>query len=85
MFNNTGNNNDILSDLLDIVSILIGYQNLIENREQSAYNDVQKANQIQEQHILDDLHAQFNEQNKMLNYQNDLLKQILNLLKGEKE
>lgn len=82
--NNNNNGNDNLGNLLDVISIMLGYENLIENRQQSAYNDVQKANQIQEKHILDDLHTQFDEQNKMLSYQNKLLEEILNILKGEK-
>ena len=34
-------------DLLNIVSILIGLQNLQENREQSEHNDIQSANDNQ--------------------------------------
>lgn len=81
--NDNNNGNDMLGNLLDLISIVIGYQNLIENREQSEANDVQKANQEQEKHILNDLHAKFDEQNKILAYQNALLKEILDLLKGE--
>lgn len=77
------NENNNLGNLLNLIGILLGYENLIENRQQSAYNDVQKSNQIQEKHILDDLHAQFEEQNKILKYQNNLLEEILEILKGE--
>lgn len=77
-----GGNNDV-GNLLDLISILIGYENLMENRQQSADNDVNMANQKQAKQILDDLHAQFNIQNAMLEYQNKLLEEILNLLKGE--
>lgn len=77
-----GGNNDV-GNLLDLISILIGYENLMENRQQSADNDVNMANQKQAKQILDDLHAQFNIQNAMLEYQNQLLEEILNLLKGE--
>lgn len=68
-----GNNNRV-GDLLNIWSIWLGYENLIENREQSAQNDIAKHNQIQAKVILDDLHAKFDEQNK-------LLAEILKLLK----
>lgn len=81
--NSNGGNNDV-GNLLDLISILIGYENLMENRQQSADNDVNIANQKQAKQILDDLHAQFNIQNAMLEYQNELLEEILNLLKGEK-
>lgn len=80
MFNDNGEELDILN----IISIILGYSNLIENRQQSAHNDVQKYNQEQEKHILDDLHKHFEKQNELLYYQNRLLHQILNILKGEK-
>lgn len=79
MFN--GNNE---GNLLNIVSIVLGYENLIENRIQSEQNNVEKNNQKQARQILDDLHEQFERQNKLLYYQNDLLQEILNILKGEK-
>lgn len=66
------NNNN--GDLLNIVSILIGLQNLQENREQTAHNDVQIANDNQAKFLLDELKKQFDEQNKMLN-------EILQILK----
>ena len=75
--------NDNFGILLDIISILLGYENLMENRQQSAENNINKSNQEQAKQILDDLHEQFNEQNAMLEYQNYLLKQILKILKGE--
>lgn len=65
------NNN---GDLLNIVSILIGLQNLQENREQTAHNDVQIANDNQAKFLLNELKKQFDEQNKML-------KEILQILK----
>lgn len=65
------NNN---GDLLNIVSILIGLQNLQENREQTAHNDVQIENDNQAKFLLDELKKQFDEQNKMLN-------EILQILK----
>ncbi len=58
-------NNNI--DFLQWFSIYLGYQNLIENREQSAHNDVEKANQKQAEFLLNKLSEQFEEQNKILN------------------
>lgn len=80
---NNNNNSDMAGNLLDLISILVGLENLMENRQQSAENDVNSANQRQAKEILDDLHEQFDKQNAMLKYQNHLLEQIIILLKGE--
>lgn len=75
---NDNNNENNADNLLNVISIMIGYQNLMENREQSAHNDIEKHNQKQANTILNDLHAKFEEQNH-------LLQEILNILKGEKK
>lgn len=80
---NNNNNSDMAGNLLDLISVLVGLENLMENRQQSAENDVNSANQRQAKEILDDLHEQFNKQNIMLEYQNHLLEEIILLLKGE--
>lgn len=57
-------------DALDIVSILslaLGYKNLLENREQSAHNDVSAANDKQANFLLEELTKKFEEQNILLN------------------
>ena len=77
------NNNDTLGIILDILSIMLGYENLIENRQQSANNNVAKHNSEQTKKLLDDLHTQFNNQNEILKYQNTLLEEILKILKGD--
>lgn len=56
-------------DALDVVSVLsfyLGYKNLMENREQSAHNDVSAANDKQAQFLLEELGRKFEEQNQML-------------------
>lgn len=53
-------------DLLSVLSVLLGYQNLIENRQQSAHNDVSAANDKQAQMLLEELNKRFDEQNVML-------------------
>lgn len=53
-------------DLLQVFSLVIGYMNLIENREQSADNDVNKANDKQANYLLTNLQQSFDNQNKML-------------------
>lgn len=80
---NNNNNSDMPGNLLDLISVLVGLENLMENRQQSAENDVNSANQRQAKEILDDLHKQFDKQNAMLEYQNHLLEEIILLLKGE--
>lgn len=53
-------------DLLSILSFLLGYENLLENREQSRQNDVQSANDKQAKYLLEELSRKFEEQNKIL-------------------
>lgn len=53
-------------DVLGLFSILLGCENLIENRNQSAQNDVQSANDKQAQYLLSELGRKFDEQNEML-------------------
>ena len=77
------NGNDGELDILSVIGILLGYSNLIENRQQSAHNDIEKHNQEQEKHILDDLHWHFERQNELLYYQNTLLQEILDILKNK--
>lgn len=54
-------------DILSIISVLLGYENLIENRQQSAQNNVQAANDKQASELLTAINQQFAEQNKILN------------------
>lgn len=53
-------------DLISVLSFAIAIENLQENREQSAHNDVQAANERQEQHLLKEIKTLFDEQNEML-------------------
>ena len=52
--------------LLSAFSLVLGYQNLLENRYQSAQNDVQAANDKQAQYLLQEPKTMFEEQNAML-------------------
>lgn len=61
------NNNGNGLDLLNILSLIIGLQNLQENREQSAHNDVQTANNNQAKFLLEEINKRFEEQNVILN------------------
>lgn len=60
-------NNDSFMDAVNILSLMIGLQNLQENREQSAQNDVHAENDAQAKYLLSELTKQFEEQNKLLN------------------
>jgi hypothetical protein len=75
------NDNSFL-DMLNAISVIIGMQNLKENREQSAHNDVQIANAEQARYLLAEIALQFKEQNKILTEQTNMLQEILNILKG---
>lgn len=80
---NMQNNNEI--DVLAVVSVLLGLQNLQENREQSAHNDVQMANDKQAKYLLEEITRKFDEQNGMLKEQNVMLDKILKLLGDRSE
>lgn len=69
-------------DMLNAVSVIIDVQNLKENREQSAHNDIQIANAEQAKYLLFEIAKQFEEQNKILSEQTVMLSEILNILKG---
>lgn len=71
------NNNLKSLDILSIASFLLGYENLIENREQSRQNNVQSANDKQAKYLLEEIQRQFDEQNKKIN-------RILEILEKEK-
>ena len=63
-------------DLLQIVSLMLGYVNLMENRQQSAQNDVNAANDKQAKHLLDEI-------GKRLYRQDAMLQQILEVINRE--
>ena len=58
--------NQKLDRMLAAFSFLLGYENHIENREQSRQNNVQSANDKQAKYLLEELNAKFEEQNKVL-------------------
>lgn len=49
-----------------LISLYLGYENLLENRAQTAANDVNKANNEQADLMLNDIHQQFATQNQMI-------------------
>ena len=77
------NDNNELINLINILSFVIGYSNLQENRQQSANNDVQAANKAQAKYLLNEINRRFDEQNKILEELNVILARLLELLGGK--
>ena len=72
------NNPNNFFDILNLASLIVGIQNLNENREQSAHNDIQSANQEQAQFLLEEINRRFEQQNQML-------RQILDILQNHQQ
>ena len=75
-------NNDLIN-LINVLSFVIGYSNLQENRQQSANNDVQAANKAQAKYLLNEINRRFDEQNKILEELNVMLARLLEVLEGK--
>lgn len=71
-------NNESFMNLVNALSLIIGMQNLQENREQSAHNDIHSENELQARYLLTEIVALFEEQNTML-------REILKLLKEKSD
>ena len=69
-------NKDKILEAINLLSFVIGIENLQENREQSKHNDVQMANDKQAKFLLEEISKKFEEQNI-------ILKEILNKLNKE--
>lgn len=65
-------------DIISVLSFMLGYQNLQENRQQSTHNDVSAANDKQAKFLLQELSAKFEEQN-------DMLRKIMEVLQNGKD
>ena len=75
------NRNEEFFDMLNILSLVLGYENLQENRQQSKHNDVQAANSAQAEYLLNEINKRFDEQNKILEEQNIILNKLLERLR----
>lgn len=69
-------NKDKILEAINLLSFVIGIENLQENREQSKHNDVQMANDKQAKFLLEEISKKFEEQNT-------ILREILNKLNKE--
>ena len=58
--------NNELINLINILSFVVGLENMRENRLQSAQNDVQSANDKQAEYLLNEINRRFDEQNRTL-------------------
>lgn len=73
-----GNNGQLDAiDIISVLSFLLGVENLQENRQQSAQNDVTAANDKQAKRILDEV-------GKRLDRQDEILNKILEVITSEK-
>ena len=79
------NNNQNYSDLLNALSLILAVENLNENKQQSQYNDVHKANDEQAELLLKEINERFEMQNDMLRKHTALLTEILEILRKESE
>lgn len=75
--------NNELINLINILSFVVGLQNMQENRLQSAQNDVQAANSAQAEYLLNEINRRFDEHNKILEEQNVMLARLLELLEAK--
>ena len=72
--------NNKLINLINILSFVVGLQNMRENELQLAHNDVQADNSAQAEYLLNEINRRFDEQNKILEEQNIMLARLLELL-----
>lgn len=54
------------SNFINLLALAIGIENLSENRQQTAYNDVNASNQKQAEFLLEKIGEKFQEQNEIL-------------------
>lgn len=67
MFNNQNQQyQDNFFNAINVISLLVGLENLFENRTQSEQNDVFKANEQEASYLLDELGKRLDEQDAML-------------------
>lgn len=69
--------NQNFMNAVDLAALLIGIVNLQENRQQTAYNDVNAANELEARYILEQV-------NKRLDAQDAMLSKILEILEMDK-
>lgn len=83
MIKTNNQNQSNYDDIIGIVSLLIGLQNLQENREQSRQNDVQSANDKQAEYLLNEINRRFEEQNETLKQHTKILQALITKINFE--
>ena len=51
---------------INLLAFALGYENLQENRTQSAYNNIHASNQRQAEYLLQEINARFDRQDKKI-------------------
>ena len=74
------NKNNELINLINILSFIVGLQNMRENELQSSNNDVQASNDKQAHYLLQEINRRFDEQNKIIEEQKRMLERLIELL-----
>ena len=69
-------------DVISILSLALGYESLLENRQQSAQNDIGAANDAQAKFMLEEINRRFEDQNKVLAESQQRLQALEDKLKG---
>ena len=67
-------------DFLNLASLMVGLQNLRENEQQSAHNDVQRENSKQAEYLLNEISQMYAELNRRLVEQDKTLTKIYKIL-----
>lgn len=65
-----------LLDVLTALSFVLGYENLMENRQQSRQNDVSAANDKQAKFLLERINRRFDEQDRVIKEIADAVKRL---------
>ena len=73
MYQNNLNNYERALDAMAVLSLILGVENLQENIDQTAYNDIHAANDKQ----LQEIQKMIDKQNQRLEKQDKLLEEIL--------
>ena len=71
-------------DILNLASLMVGLQNLSENRSQSEHNDIQRENDRQANYLLTEIAQLFGELNRRLTDQDRTLAKIEKMIKIKK-
>lgn len=75
-------NEDNFFNAVNVVSLMLAYANLQENRAQSAYNDVHSANDEQAEYLIGEIKKMLDAQNLRLQRHEEMLTIIMEGMKA---